>query len=134
MKTLLLAASLSLTLASTAALAQPGQGHGHGHEHASGHDDGHGDDRGYGHAEHRGMRHDKGRFVHYDNGLHLGQYRVARGQRLPSIYMHPRYYVEDYRVYGLAPPPAGYRWVRPVDGRYLLIATATGLISQILGY
>lgn len=124
MKRLLLAASIALLLLSNGAIAAPGHGGGHGHgAHAwAGHDD------------HRGNRHDNGRFVHYDNGLHLGQYRVARGQRLPPIYMQPRYYVEDYRVYRLAPPPPGYRWVRPVDGRFLLVAATTGLIAEILGY
>ena len=37
----------------------------------------------------------------------------------------------DYR---LAPPPRGYRWVRPQDDRYLLVEIATGVISQALGY
>ena len=50
------------------------------------------------------------------------------------MYRQQRYYVRDYRAYNLAPPPQGYRWVRPDNGRYLLISNATGLISQILGY
>ena len=105
MKRLLLAPSLALVLlSSTAALAAPG----HGEHHKRG---------------------------HHDNGRHLGHDKQAfrRGERVPVIYLQPRYYVADYRVYHLAPPPRGYRWVRPDDGRFLLIATATGLISQILG-
>ena len=87
--------------------------------------DGHG--RGYGYGQAYGDGH--------DNGLHRGQYRpdFRRGQRLSRLYMDPRYDVQDYVDYNLAPPPRGYRWVRPDDGRFLLIATATGLIAQILG-
>jgi Ni/Co efflux regulator RcnB len=50
------------------------------------------------------------------------------------VYWEPRYYVDDYRSYRLAPPPRGYRWVRPQDDRYLLVEIATGVISQVLGY
>ncbi|HVR81645.1 MAG TPA: RcnB family protein [Luteimonas sp.] len=114
MKRLLLATSIALiSLSSTAVLASPGGGHHkHGHHRLA-----------QGHA------------THHDNGLHLGQQKQAfrRGERIPQVYLQQRYYVQDYRVYNLAPPQPGYRWVRPDDGRYLLIATATGLISQILG-
>ena len=69
----------------------------------------------------------------HDNGRHLGWYK--RGGRVPVVYLQPRYYVTDYRAYGLAPPPYGYRWVRPYgDDRYLLVQVATGLIMQVLGY
>lgn len=72
----------------------------------------------------------------HDNGLHLGWYKQQwrRGDRIPVGYLEPRYYITDYRVYGLAPPPAGYRWVRPMDDRYLLVQVATGLILEALGY
>lgn len=92
-----------------------------------------------GHDKHdRGDRHgdydrDRG---HHDNGHHYGQIKNAyrRGDYVPVVYMEPRYYVEDYRAYRLAPPPRGYRWVRPVDDRYLLVEIATGVIAQALGY
>ena len=72
----------------------------------------------------------------HDNGLHLGWYkqRWNRGERIPVAYLEPRYYVEDYRTYGLRTPPDGYRWVRPMDDRYLLVQVATGLILDALGY
>ena len=72
----------------------------------------------------------------HDNGLHLGWYKQQwrRGDRIPVAYLEPRYYINDYRDYGLAPPPAGYRWVRPMDDRYLLVQVATGLILDALGY
>lgn len=73
----------------------------------------------------------------HDNGLHLGHQRRAwaRGERLPTTYLAPRYYVEDYGVYRLAPPPPGMVWVRPYEDarEFYLVQAATGLISQILG-
>ena len=72
----------------------------------------------------------------HDNGLHLGWYKQhwKRGERIPVAYLEPRYYIDDYRAYDLAPPPPGYRWVRPMDDRYLLVQVATGLIMDALGY
>lgn len=147
MKRLLLATSIALlSLSSVAVLAAPGHGHGQGQGDKGG--NGHGDkdhgnkDRGDrnddGDHDRRWARDDRGnRYAyghrgHHDNGRHLGQFR--RGERVPDMYMQQRYYVNDYRAYHLAPPPRGYRWVRPDDGRYLLISTTTGLISQLLGY
>jgi Ni/Co efflux regulator RcnB len=57
-------------------------------------------------------------------------YRWGVGHRLPPAWYGPAYYV-DYGVYGLAPPPYGYRWVR-VDNDVLLVAIATGIIADIL--
>lgn len=72
----------------------------------------------------------------HDRGLHLGWYKQQwkRGDRIVWADVEPRYYVADYRVYHLSPPPQGYRWVRPMDDRYLLVEVATGLIVQALGY
>ena len=60
----------------------------------------------------------------------------ARGQYIPREYLVDRYTIRDYRRYELAPPPAGYVYVRPYpqDDRYYLVQAATGLISRILGY
>jgi Ni/Co efflux regulator RcnB len=121
MKRFLLACSIALLFSSTASFAAPrdgGQG-GHGHGNRNAGPERRLDDRG-----------------HHDNGRHLGHYKQAfrRGDRVPVVYLQPRYYVEDYRVYHLAPPPRGYRWVRPDDGRFLLVAVTTGVIAQILGY
>jgi Predicted integral membrane protein len=137
MKRLLLTASVAaLLLASTgAAFAQPERDHGWQQRH--GHDRG---DRDDGHRYHRDrhgryVRHDDGR---HDNGRHLGWYKQSfrRGQRVPAVYLAPRYYVNDYRAYRLAPPPRGYRWVRPYrdSNEYLLVQVATGVILQVLGY
>jgi len=56
--------------------------------------------------------------------------RWAKGQRLPATYRSSRYYV-DHRRYKLRAPPAGYRWVR-VDNEFLLVAAATGLITEAI--
>lgn len=72
----------------------------------------------------------------HDNGLHLGWYKQEwkRGERIPVAYLEPRYYVTDYDRYGLRTPPDGYRWVRPMDERYLLVQIGTGLVLDALGY
>ena len=75
----------------------------------------------------------------HDNGLHLGWYKQQwhRGDRIPVDYLESRYYINDYRDYtryGLYAPPDGYRWVRPMDDRYLLVQVATGLVLEALGY
>ena len=122
MKRLLLTTSVAaLLMASTgAAFAQPDRDHGWQQRH--GHD----------------RDHDRDRYVRHDNGRHLGWYKQSfrRGQRVPVVYLAPRYYVNDYRAYRLAPPPRGYRWVRPYQdsNEYLLVQVATGVIMQVLGY
>ena len=72
----------------------------------------------------------------HDNGKHLGWYKQQwkSGDRIVWADVEPRYYVSDYRVYRLTAPPEGYRWVRPMDDRYLLVDVATGLIAKALGY
>lgn len=97
--------------------------------HGRGHDNGH--DR----HEHRDDHRDNHDGRH-DNGRHLGWYkqRWNRGDRVEVVYIEPAYYVTDYRVYNLTPPPPGYRWVRPMDDRYILVEVATGLIAEALGY
>src|SRR4249919_2474443 len=55
-----------------------------------------------------------------------------RGERIEVVYLEPRYYVEDYRDYELREPPRGHRWVRTEDGRFILVAVATGIIADIL--
>ena len=132
MKRLLLAASVALLLSSTAAFASPWHGGGHGDHDRAWHGD-NDDDHGRGRSD----RNDRWRDNDYhDNGRHLGQYKhgFRRGERAPVIYLQPRYYVNDWRAYRLPPPPRGYRWVRPDDGRFLLVAVTTGLIADMLGY
>lgn len=95
---------------------------------------------GKGKDKHHAGNHAKGNAAkadgRHDNGLHLGWRKQAwkRGDRIQIEHIEPAYYVDDYVVYDLAPPPQGYRWVRPMDDRYLLVQVATGLISDALGY
>ena len=62
-------------------------------------------------------------------GWHKQEYR--RGGHIERDYLDSRYYV-DYHEHRLAPPPRGHRWVRHPDGRYILVAVATGIIGDIL--
>lgn len=109
-KRLLSAAVLGCVLLSPAAVLAKGKGHKHHDD-----DDRHGyydDERGHPPGQHRGW--------------HKQEYR--RG----VVYVQPRYYIDDYRHYHLAPPPRGHRWVRGEDGRFILIAVATGIIADII--
>jgi len=56
--------------------------------------------------------------------------RFTVGSRLPSNYYGSRYYI-DYRPYGLAAPPYGYRWNRVGNDAYL-VSTTNGLIGEIV--
>lgn len=123
MKYPLLAATLTaLALACSPAMADKGKNKGH--------------DRGHPAQAHTSKGHSPKADGRHDNGLHLGWQKQAwkRGDRIPLSYLEPVYYVNDYRIYNLAPPPTGYRWVRPMDDRYLLVQVATGLINEVLGY
>ena len=99
-----------------------------------------GDGKHKGHKGHQNHTGDKVYVIdndgHHDNGLHKGWYKQAwkRGDRIPVAYLEPVYYVDDYRAYQLSAPPSGYRWVRPMDDRYLLVDLATGLVAEALGY
>jgi Ni/Co efflux regulator RcnB len=131
MKRIQLASMIAALLLAGPALA--GNGHGHGKDKHKGHD---GHDRVVVpiRVDTRGPAWKaQGR---HDNGLHLGQRKHwERGQRLPVVYLEPRYYVREYRTYNLAPPPPGMVWVRPYeeDRNFYLVQAATGLISQIFG-
>ena len=57
-----------------------------------------------------------------------------KGSRVPPQYRTHQYVVNDWRGHGLKAPPRGYHWVQN-GSDYLLVAIATGVISQlILGY
>jgi Ni/Co efflux regulator RcnB len=142
MNRFVLASSITLMLLSSAAFAAPRQGgHGdHGHAPDRGHEEDrdHDNDRddGYWRDHHDVRESDRRYYSDHDNGRHRGFYKhpFRHGERVPVVYLQPRYYVPDYRIYHLAPPPRGYRWIRPPDGRFILVAATTGLIAEILGY
>jgi Ni/Co efflux regulator RcnB len=115
---LLLAATIGcLCLASTSALADgKGRRHGHdGHGHHHHHD--HDDD----HHHHRRGKH---------RGWHKSDWR--RGDRIEVVHIERRYYVDDYAHYHLRRPPSGHRWIRSPEGRFILVAVATGIIADVL--
>jgi Ni/Co efflux regulator RcnB len=54
-----------------------------------------------------------------------------RGDRLPAQYRDRQYVVNDWRGHHLSAPPRGYQWVQN-GSDYLLVAIATGIITQLL--
>ena len=54
-----------------------------------------------------------------------------QGRPLPKKYRGDGYQVTDWHKRGLKAPPAGHRW-QNVDGNYVLIAVATGVITSII--
>mgnify|MGYP003575432687 CR=1 FL=1 len=93
---------------------------------ASAHDKGHGHGRGHDHYD----RHDDHDDHHRDRGRKHGHYK--HDYRRGVVYVERRVYVDDYPRYELREPPRGHRWVRSDDGRYVLIAVATGIIADVL--
>ena len=108
----------AMLASSPALLAQPyDQDHDHDHY---GHDRDHDHDHDR-HPPYNGM---------HDRGRHEGWYR--RGGRLPPEYRGPHYVVTDWRHAHLREPPRGYEWVRSDNGDFLLVAVATGIITDTL--
>ena len=66
-------------------------------------------------------------------GMPPGQVKKMwkKGERIPSTYIVPQYFIAEPRVYHLAPPPPGYRWV-VVDGDAYLVQTRNGLIAEVV--
>ena len=58
-----------------------------------------------------------------------GQWR--QGQRY-AYWRSSRYYLNDYRSYGLPAPRYGYRYYRDRNGDIVMAAIATGIIASIL--
>ena len=60
--------------------------------------------------------------------------RFHRGSYLPWEYRQQPYFVSNWQAYpALYAPPYGYQWIN-VDGEFLLVALATGLIANALLY
>lgn len=90
------------------------------------------------HSSQYGDRHDNGEHRGWDRDHRdtrsmgaYGEHRWARGDRLPDQYRHREYYVGDWRAHHLHAPPRGYQWVN-VDGNYVLVALASGLIADMV--
>ena len=159
MKKYLIILAGGLLLAATAAMADPPQWRGQGGQHGQDQQqDGHGkhgnhDRRNYDNRRYRSDRndrsdryeYDRSRYVHDDRGMrdHRGRYYVGhdrgrhegwykRGGYLPPQYRESRYYVTDWRAHRLYAPPRGYHWVRSDNDEFLLVAIATGIITNII--
>lgn len=61
-----------------------------------------------------------------------GPPRWARGVPYYDRGYGPTYVVHDYYDYGLRPPPRGYYWRRSDAGDFLLVAVATGIITDLI--
>nr|WP_024967374.1 RcnB family protein [Pantoea sp. IMH] len=58
-------------------------------------------------------------------------HQFHRGQALPAHFHAKDYRVTDWRERGLEKPSRGEHWAY-IDGNYVLIAAATGIITSIL--
>ncbi len=54
-----------------------------------------------------------------------------KGHPAPAPFRGDEYRVRDWSDRGLPPPPEGHHWSH-IDGNYVLIAAATGIITSIL--
>lgn len=54
-----------------------------------------------------------------------------RGHPVPPEYRGDHYRVADWHERGLREPPRGYHWAN-IDGNYVLIAAATGVITALV--
>lgn len=109
MKKALLAMMLGAVMASTAVTAAPFQDDHHDHQDNRDHHD---------------------YVVAHDRGMHEGWYH--KGGRVPEEYRDHRYVVDDWHEYHLHQPPQGYQWVRSDTGDFLLVAVASGVITDIM--
>lgn len=71
--------------------------------------------------------------AHHRSGDHFawnGQ-DFRRGHAVPQDYRGDHYRVNDWKKRGLRQPPSGQHWAY-INGNYVLIAAATGIITSIL--
>ncbi|WP_312935913.1 RcnB family protein [Pseudomonas sp.] len=67
-------------------------------------------------------------------GMPVPHQQWQRGHVVEPQYRDDRYWVTDWRARQLSAPPPEHRWLR-VNGDYVLVAIATGVITSILtGY
>jgi Ni/Co efflux regulator RcnB len=78
-------------------------------------------------------RRDERRWRTWDNRSGWSGYRGnwRAGQRYNNG-RSSRYYLHDWRGYGLPPPRRGYRYYRDSSGDIIMAAIATGVIASIL--
>lgn len=91
--------------------------------HHQGDHDQHGLDR-EGHDKRDLARHEQDHFAWRGNDF-------RKGHPAPAPFRGDEYRVRDWSDRGLPPPPEGHHWSY-IDGNYVLIAAATGIITSIL--
>ncbi|MFC3658654.1 RcnB family protein [Luteimonas notoginsengisoli] len=64
--------------------------------------------------------------------VHRGPPRWSRGHRYYDPGYGRTYVVNDYYGYGLRQPPRGHYWRRSDSGDFLLVAVATGIITDLI--
>lgn len=62
---------------------------------------------------------------------HRGARGWSKGDVVPQVYRGGGDVVSDWRAVKLKAPPPGHRWIK-VDGDYVQVAIATGIIALIL--
>jgi Ni/Co efflux regulator RcnB len=119
--------------------------HGWDGRHDNGHGRGHDDDRHQSRYDYRegyrdGYRADGHRTVVVERNYYrpvppprvYRPYGYERGHRYYNYYAGPTYVVRDYDRYRVRYPPHGYHWVRDDRGNLILVAIATGIITDLL--
>lgn len=96
--------------------------------------------------ENRGpdQKRDRGNNRHDEDNNHRGResrndrdhfawqgHDFRRGHPVPQEFRGDRYRVADWHERGLREPPRGYHWAN-IDGNYVLIAAATGVITALV--
>lgn len=136
---LIAAAVIGLSAGPVMAQSHGQNGNGHGHNDKQGKHQQKNDDRRYDkhddRNDHREVRRDDRRndrryYGMHDRGRHEGWYK--RGGYVPVEYRSRRYVVTDWHREHLRQPPRGYNWVRSNNGDFLLVAIATGIITELL--
>jgi len=84
------------------------------------------------HAPPRVVYRDRYHYVQRPVVVRRGPPRWARGVRYYEPGYGRTYVVNDYYDYGLRRPPSGYYWRRSDAGDYLLVAIATGVITDLI--
>ncbi|ACS83951.1 RcnB family protein [Musicola paradisiaca] len=100
---------------------------GQGRQDHTGHDQGRPEarnDHGPGRQDHRAGPPQREHFA-------FGGHDFRRGHPVPRDFRWDQYRMDDWRGRGLYAPPSGYRWAY-IDGNYVLIAVATGIITSII--
>jgi Ni/Co efflux regulator RcnB len=57
--------------------------------------------------------------------------RFRLGERVPAVLLASNYFLLDFMLYGLSPPPPGYVWVREGSDA-LLVDRYTGEVAQVV--